>query len=422
MGTHAEPVCRSGQQRAQLGWKPEPTFGGGGGLTDSTNSQNPFGGGGSGAAAGSGGSQNLFGGGSLAGTTLGGGGGGGSAGQSRLDEPRADGRAGIGQSSAAGCRGTNGGASVSPRVPCCRYRISFSGRAPGYLPQKRDGKLYQSPDGATFYIQCCSHGAQSVIKTLITANFGESWSNPYHTCKLSEDGGCGATNMHNYAFVVDPPTIESPDSAGALCSTKCPFAHGQLHVSSVGESFHMDCSQRHGTQVIFRDRHASLNVDYDVHGQICYYGKHQGEPTIDAPGFVSAHSLGCAGACSACSGGRCRTDPDPSAEPLDDRPFPQDGALSGPAAPELLFPALGGQIMDAGGARYRITRGVKYFGPAADQRWTLDECLQAYINTPGCNSINWLETDYHPSGVARCILRQCSPDPVVGNHIAGHKL
>lgn len=206
--------------------------------------------------------------------------------------------------------------------------------------------MYQSPDGATFFIQCCTHGASTVIKTIVTADFGEcmdecsrtdlcssvkflaheeSWSEPLHTCTLSKDGGyssgaCGG-DVHSYAFVIDPPAIESPDSAGVLCSTECPFAHGQLYVSSVGESFHMDCGQRHGTQVIFRDRQPSLktcieacgrllachSVDYDIHRQICYYGKHQGEPTIDAPGFASAHSMGCVGACSACSGGRCPT-------------------------------------------------------------------------------------------------------------------
>jgi hypothetical protein len=151
-------------------------------------------------------------------------------------------------------------------------------------------------------------------------------NDPYHTCKLSEEGGfsatvCGVEDMHSYAFVVDPPAIESPDSAGVLCSTECPFAHRQLFVSSVGESFIMDCGKRHGTQVIYRDRQPSLktcieacgrllachSVDYDVRRQICYYGKHQGEPTIAAAGFASAHSLGCAGACAACSGGRCPT-------------------------------------------------------------------------------------------------------------------
>ena len=223
-----------------------------------------------------------------------------------------------------------------------RRECSLTGRG-----KKGDGKLYQSPDGATFFIQCCTHGAQTVIKTIVAADFGECMdecsktdrcssvqfvtnnaiaSEPYHTCKLSEDGGyssvaCGSNDVHSYAFVVDPPVIDSPDSAGVLCSTECPFANGQLYVSAVGESFHMDCGQRHGTQVIYRDRQPSLktcieacgrllachSVDYDIHRQICYYGKHQGEPTIDAPGFASAHSMGCAGACAACSGGRCPT-------------------------------------------------------------------------------------------------------------------
>lgn len=78
----------------------------------------------------------------------------------------------------------------------------------------------------------------------------------------------------------------------------------------------MDCNKRHGTKVIYRDRQDSYkncieacgkllpckSVDYDIHRKICYYGTHQGEPSIEAPGFASARSMGCAGACG---GGGC---------------------------------------------------------------------------------------------------------------------
>lgn len=59
--------------------------------------------------------------------------------------------------------------------------------------------------------------------------------------------------------------------------------------------------------------------------------------------------------------------------------------------------------MESGGSRYKMTcgsatscppdDGVKYFGAAADQQRTLDGCIQACADTPGCNSINFLETD-----------------------------
>lgn len=65
-------------------------------------------------------------------------------------------------------------------------------------------------------------------------------ADPYHECKLSHEGGfssavCGAEDMHSYAFLIDPPPIESPDSATILCSTECPYADGQQFVTSVGE-------------------------------------------------------------------------------------------------------------------------------------------------------------------------------------------
>ncbi|KAH6840596.1 hypothetical protein B0I37DRAFT_357472 [Chaetomium sp. MPI-CAGE-AT-0009] len=423
---------------------------------ESTGSQNPFGGSGSGSTT-SGGSQNPFGGGSGTGS------GSGSTtpgscscppeGITTPTGPRLDQR---------GCPAVRAAAPTGQALTYANSPICPTG----------DGQLYQSPDGATFYIQCCTHGATTVIKTLVTADFGEcmdecsktdrcssvkflahaeSWSEPYHTCVLSEDGGyssaaCGG-DVHSYAFVVDPPAIETPDSAGVLCSTECPFAHNQLYVSSVGESFRMDCGKRHGTQVIYRDRQPSLktcmeacgrllachSVDYDVHRQICYYGKHQGEPTISATGFASAYSMGGVGACAACSGGRCPNDPDPSAPPLDDRPFPQDDHLANPTPPDMLCPQLNEQVKEIGGSRYWMTcgsatncppeDGVAYFGAAADQQRTLDECLQACSNTQGCNSINFLETDYTPGGRARCILRRCNPAPSgPGNHISGHKL
>ncbi|KAJ4288813.1 hypothetical protein N0V88_007140 [Collariella sp. IMI 366227] len=420
----------------------------------SSGSQNPFGSGSSTGSADSAGNQNPFGGGTGGGT---GSGGTGSGDLSGNQNPFGGGT-GSGTGTGTGSSGSNNPVDArldSPGCPATRAAAP-AGQALIYASSPvcptGDGKLYQSPDGATFYIQCCTHGAQTVIKTTITADFGECMdecsktdrcssvqfvahakpgaTEPYHECKLSEDGGysaatCGAQDMHSYAFVVDPPAIESPDSAGVLCSTECPFAHGQLYVTSVGESFHMDCSQRHGTQVIYRDRQPSFkscieacgrllachSVDYDVKRQTCYYGKHQGEPTINATGFASAHSMGCAGACSACNGGRCpamlmktNQDPDPSAPQFDNRPFPQDGTLGSSEAAEKLCPGLNGQVTEAGGARFRMTcgsatscppdDGARYFGAMADQQRTLDDCAKACATTSGCNSFNFLDTDY----------------------------
>lgn len=73
----------------------------------------------------------------------------------------------------------------------------------------------------------------------------------------------------------------------------------------------MDCGMRHGTKSIFKDNQNSLkecmeacgklapcqNVDYDKPRKICYYSDHQGPPTISAPGFESAYSMGYEGTC-----------------------------------------------------------------------------------------------------------------------------
>jgi GLEYA domain len=47
------------------------------------------------------------------------------------------------------------------------------------------------------------------------------------------------------------------------------------------------------------------SVDYHQSSQTCYYSKHHGEPTIVTPGFSSAYSLGCTGACSGNNGSCC---------------------------------------------------------------------------------------------------------------------
>ena len=79
----------------------------------------------------------------------------------------------------------------------------------------------------------------------------------------------------------------------------------------------MDCSKRHGTKYLYTDTQATFkdcldacsklvpchSVDYQWRTRTCYYSNHQGEPTIEATGFHSAHSMGCAGACKQ---GGCR--------------------------------------------------------------------------------------------------------------------
>ncbi|KAK2591949.1 hypothetical protein QQS21_010353 [Conoideocrella luteorostrata] len=60
--------------------------------------------------------------------------------------------------------------------------------------------------------------------------------------------------------------------------------------------FRIVCGKKHGTQVIYQDTQDSLeecieacgrlmachSVDYDAPRKVCYYGKHQGAPTVKA--------------------------------------------------------------------------------------------------------------------------------------------
>jgi hypothetical protein len=65
-------------------------------------------------------------------------------------------------------------------------------------------------------------------------------TDPLNECRLSIEGGysaiaCGYVDMHSYAFLIDPPPADSPTIPTVLCSTECPFANGQQHITSVGE-------------------------------------------------------------------------------------------------------------------------------------------------------------------------------------------
>ncbi len=71
----------------------------------------------------------------------------------------------------------------------------------------------------------------------------------------------------------------------------CCIRHGisPFHVE-IADSF-TACMQHCGRLAACR------SVDYHEASGKCYFGGATGEPLLDAPGFASAHSLGCAGAC-----------------------------------------------------------------------------------------------------------------------------
>lgn len=119
----------------------------------------------------------------------------------------------------------------------------------------------------------------------------------------SQEGG-------HHAFLVEAPYEDQPDGEIELCSTKCPGANHQVFTTEYGETFLMVCGKRHGTagQSMFMDSYEQCmtgcgmlvqckSVDYHSQTGRCTFSDHAGEPTIDAPGYSSAYSMGCSGAC-----------------------------------------------------------------------------------------------------------------------------
>ncbi|KAK8050147.1 hypothetical protein PG994_011877 [Apiospora phragmitis] len=170
-----------------------------------------------------------------------------------------------------------------------------------------DGKLYQSRGGATFMVQCCSHGGGERIRTVMAEDFRRCMGNcpatddchsvqytardygePVGTCIMNKKGGlakaaCGVPDQHTYAFVVDPPAIEPANQHLTVkCSTECPSGHGQPFKTESGEIFQLTCGKRHGTKMIHRDNQPTMmdcmnscgrlmqcdSVDYDMHRNI----------------------------------------------------------------------------------------------------------------------------------------------------------
>ncbi|KAH6680620.1 hypothetical protein B0J14DRAFT_531980 [Halenospora varia] len=209
-----------------------------------------------------------------------------------------------------------------------------------------DGGTYTSEDGTFFKVACGVHTiaesskATELIRSEKAETFGEcmdlcaaeagcvsvdfvarTGDHVLKTCDLYLIGeGCVLIEYLesvDMAYTIDPPEEDQPDEATLACAFDCPFGNGMIFDSQFGERFHIDCGMRHGSVVIFKDTQESLkdcmdacaaltpchSVDYHISKKICYYGQHHGEPTNVTPGWASAHSLGCASACS--KGGSC---------------------------------------------------------------------------------------------------------------------
>ncbi|CAG8951326.1 hypothetical protein HYFRA_00008076 [Hymenoscyphus fraxineus] len=143
-----------------------------------------------------------------------------------------------------------------------------------------------------------------------------------YQCVLADGEGPGATTCaHWFAYTIDPPaTEEDKPFPHTLCETSCPISDGLVYESEGGENFRMSCGKRHGTKILWTSTQETFqdcmdscgkivpchSVDYQARTKKCYYGQHHGEPSVPAPGFSSATSVGCGGACKkgCCGGGK----------------------------------------------------------------------------------------------------------------------
>ncbi|OAL73645.1 hypothetical protein A7D00_1673 [Trichophyton violaceum] len=113
---------------------------------------------------------------------------------------------------------------------------------------------------------------------------------------------------HHFAYVIDPPTYPAAIEKRNLCSVECPKTDGMIYTTDHGEVYKMSCGKRHVTTPIGGEIVSSLeecmdacssvlqchSVDYHSRTKKCYQFNHQSDPTIQASGFASEHSLGCA--------------------------------------------------------------------------------------------------------------------------------
>ncbi|KAH6973100.1 hypothetical protein BKA56DRAFT_676884 [Ilyonectria sp. MPI-CAGE-AT-0026] len=273
---------------------------------------------------------------------------------------------------------------------------------------QNDGKVFEGSDGTWFYLQCCTDTDGASILGLETASSHNDClekcvadrkcksvtyaagdgSTP--NCKLYGHGLFSQTVIAgvHHAFVTDPPTEEPKVSEAKLCSTECPAAHGQLFVSATGENFQMSCDKRHGTTYLNIDRQPSFeacmsscaampachSAEYEPRTKKCFYGNNHNQPAIDAKAFLSAHSLGCAGACSSCKKGCDQLN---------------SAALSADVAG---CEADHGKLITSGGEDFRLQckhcyRSSAYFKLEAK---TMAECAKACAENPNCHGVNWM--------------------------------
>lgn len=150
----------------------------------------------------------------------------------------------------------------------------------------------------------------------------------------------------------------------------------------------MTCKKRHGTTYLKIDRRPSLeacmtacatvpacdSVDYEPRTKKCFFSNDNNAAAISADAFVSAHSLGCAGACSKCNKG---------CDQIDSNPLPADAAGCD---------ADHGKIVTSGGEDFRLQCRHCYrsFLGRKVHVNSLAEYAKACAEDSYCQGANWM--------------------------------
>lgn len=236
----------------------------------------------------------------------------------------------------------------------------------------------------------------------------------------------------------------------AACSTECPDADGQVYTAKNKQvkfssfftmltvpatyrltrfkMFQLDCQKRHGTAWFGKLDASSLkecteacasyigcqSVDFHARTNKCYLGKRTSKPTLEASGWATAYSLGCAGACSEdCCDKSCSSTPTspppqitlPSLKPVASvSPEPSTGPVIDPPAPakEVNCPGDDNSEVSVEGEKYQIRCDKQYFQNGqiklAASGVSYTECLKLCSGDSTCNSV-----DYHrPADTKAC--------------------
>jgi hypothetical protein len=154
------------------------------------------------------------------------------------------------------------------------------------------------------------------------------------------------------------------------------------------------------------------SIDYHLRTQQCYLGKRQAEPTNSAPGWASAHSTGCSGACEVSS---CNNKNTENQQIPDNQQGQTSGGSTTPSPPpppatlEVDCTTHNNQDVEVDGQKWRTLSGKQYGAgfysnaPAS----SMTECLKRCNDDKKCKSVDM----WDPNGVKGCYLFERTTEP-----------